>query len=282
MKAQTAIEYVIIVITVLLIITPLYYFASISSKEELAKNKAEDAVRTLSATAEQIYTLGPGSKRFVFVDIPESIADSKIEENKIILTISHKGEYIDILQKTTVNIEGNLPKKGGTYKIFVEKISNDTVYIGEVLDLSPPKIIEKGPEGTINYNHVTMFAKTDKLATCKYDIYDRNYNDMQYDFAGIEEQHSKNLGKLENGDYLYYARCLGRNGVAMPYSEIISFTVSTTEWEWYLLDRWSDDSIEKNLQFPLLERGFHVLYLALPMNTTNITEAYFSTEGKIK
>ena len=94
------------------------------------------------------------------------------------------------------------------------------------VDVPPPQMSDFQPSGTIHYNNIIISLKTNKKASCKYDIRDKDYKEMRYRFDEIDTtRHSKDLGLLSNDKYKYYVRCSDEFDNTNDKSGIIQFEV---------------------------------------------------------
>ncbi|HIE33777.1 MAG TPA: hypothetical protein EYP86_01390 [Candidatus Altiarchaeales archaeon] len=106
--------------------------------------------------------------------------------------------------------------------------SNQTETRTILLDTTPPLISSPKPSGTTTSTSITLSVKTNEQATCKYDILDRNYSNMNNTFENTNStSHSQSLS-LSTGTYAYYVRCTDSLGNTNNNSTIINFTISTS------------------------------------------------------
>ena len=91
-RGQASFEYVILVGTLLVILIPLFYYAINQSTETIKLEQAEDTVYSLTKAADEIYSLGPGSKKYVWITIPGGVQSTQIVSTEIIMQISIFGE----------------------------------------------------------------------------------------------------------------------------------------------------------------------------------------------
>ena len=80
-KAQSALEYVMIVVLVLAVIVPaayLFFRLSSESNTKIVYTQLDQIGRSIIDTAETVYYSGKGSKIIVEASIPENVFDAKI------------------------------------------------------------------------------------------------------------------------------------------------------------------------------------------------------------
>ena len=64
-KAQMATEYMVIVGLVLVVTIPLFYYAIRESNTNIQINHANDAMSTFAKAADTVYSIGPGTQKYV-------------------------------------------------------------------------------------------------------------------------------------------------------------------------------------------------------------------------
>jgi hypothetical protein len=70
MKAQVAVEYLIVATVIIGTAITLFYYAATISSESIAINQAKESVGILSKTIKYIYASGPGAQTTVIIEIP--------------------------------------------------------------------------------------------------------------------------------------------------------------------------------------------------------------------
>ncbi len=218
MKAQAALEYVIITGAILIIVISLFYYSSNKAKSDIKLNQAQDAVNALAKASNNVYSLGPGSRDYIWITIPESVASSNIDqENRIIqLTLNIFGGTSDIYAQTISNISGTIPTAKGTYRMQVQMLSDGVVYIGDVTDVTAPVISNIKPvDGSVSTStEVELSLNTDEPAQCEYsDVQSFTYGVDGTSFetySGYKTIHrtNPNLTLVNGTSYTYYFRCI--------------------------------------------------------------------------
>lgn len=125
MKGQISIEYLIIVGVVLVVSVPLFYYATKTSGDNLRINQVDDAVKSITNTADLVYASGLGSKDIVWVNIPSGVKEIKVINNILIMRLSIFGgisDYTSVSKASLVVTQDFLNKMliKGNYNLPVE------------------------------------------------------------------------------------------------------------------------------------------------------------------
>ncbi len=231
-RGQVGIEYVLIVGAILLITIPLFFYAFYETNKRVTLNQAEDAVNTIAKAADTVYSLGPGSRKYVWVSIPSGVVSSSVNSSEVLLTLMQMGSESDVYASTRAVLVGSVPAGKGTYKIAVESLDAGLVRIGEAYnDTTPPVIVRVYPNPlpgqTLCPGFVTIGADTDEPAMCRYSNQSSaSYDSMASLLDGRGLTHITTLYLESSTSYTYYARCRDYFGNTMNSSSMISFTTS--------------------------------------------------------
>ncbi len=131
MKAQASLEYIIIIGVIIIGVIPLFYYGLTKTRENVRIEQVSDTVNSLAKTADEVYSLGLGSRDFIWVNTPTGINSVSINGKTITLTISIFGSTSDIIGISKANLTSSqdflnkivLP---GRYKVSVETFRNTT------------------------------------------------------------------------------------------------------------------------------------------------------------
>lgn len=227
-RAQVSLEYMLIVGIIFVIMIPIFYYAARESTDQIRLNQAEDAVNTLARTADSLYALGPGSRDYVTVTMPSGVSGSSVNGSEITLRLDIFGARSDILAFSQAPLTGSLKTDQGTYWILVEVLDSGLVKIGEGNDTQPPQIVYTYPKGRITFNDIVLQVSTNEPAFCKYGEENTSYSSMGDNLVGSLMSHEDDLGVLEDGNYVFYSRCVDLSGNEMTSSAVINFTINTT------------------------------------------------------
>jgi uncharacterized protein (UPF0333 family) len=124
MKAQVAMEYLIIIGFVALITVPLviiFQQHSKSTSEEISSTEIYQISKRISDAAETVYYLGKPSKTTLKVYFPPGIGSIHLADNEIVFFMhTSMGTEDEIVIYSPVNISGNLTTHQGIHYISVE------------------------------------------------------------------------------------------------------------------------------------------------------------------
>jgi hypothetical protein len=185
-----------------------------------------------------VYSLGPGSKKYVWVTIPGGVTQTLVNETEVSLKLYIFSGESDVFANTKPTVIGSIPSSEGPHRIAIEALSFGVVRIGEATtDNDPPNITRVYPSLLEGQNVcpglVTVGADTDEPAICKYVIgaeygSKQNWDDWTEELEGRALSHYKNL-YLTVGTYTYYFRCIDYYDNVMHYEDSANttFTVAT-------------------------------------------------------
>jgi hypothetical protein len=226
-QGQASIEYLMVVGIVLIIVFVLFYFVFFKSSENIKLVQAEDFVTSLVQGADEVYSLAPGTKKTIWVNLPGGVQSAIIYPNEISLTISVSGGTSDIVAISRAPLVGTLPSGKGTHRISVEHLPNGVVLVGSGNDTVAPVIVWTNPSG-LSCNPITLRANTNEPATCKYSTTDQDYSNMETKMVGTAIGHSYSLGVQQAGNYTYYLRCQDSFNNEMQTSTVIGYNIDFT------------------------------------------------------
>jgi len=227
-KAQASIEYVLLIGILLMIVIPLFYYATEKSSTNIRLSQAEDVVVSLAQAAEQVYALGPGSKVYVWVVIPSGVQSTSVAGSEISLTMGIYGNMSDVTAVTRAPVTGNITTQRGTRKIPVEYLESGIVLIGEGEDTGIPTITWKSPQNQA-CNPITIRVTTSESANCKVDTIDTSYETMSTTLEGSSLSHNYEFGVQSEGAYTYFVRCQDAFENTMNTSEAIAYSINFTQ-----------------------------------------------------
>jgi uncharacterized protein (UPF0333 family) len=222
-RGQSGLEYIVLVGIVLVVLIPLIYYSTSTSSEAIKQSQGEDMVWSLANAADEVYVLSPGTKKYVWINVPGNIQDFQINSTEISVTFSGFG---DIVAATKATVVGKIPIARGRYKIPIELLASGIVRIGEGNDSTPPIITWKDPTGLV-CNPITLRATTDEPALCKFDTIDGDFSSMVFTMNGNSLGHDYYQGFQLDGGHQYFVRCIDLFNNEMNSSDIINYTIDS-------------------------------------------------------
>ena len=129
-RGQVAIEYMILVMFLLFIITIAAAYAMFVYYENVKINNMRNVVLKLEKASDQVYALGPGNNIFVDINLPAGVTDESIAINKeITYRVELYGGVSDFVVETKGNIsEFSLPYEPGVYTIKISAVDQNIVF----------------------------------------------------------------------------------------------------------------------------------------------------------
>ncbi|MBI4021547.1 MAG: hypothetical protein HY369_04855 [Candidatus Aenigmarchaeota archaeon] len=123
MKAQAALEYMIIVAIVFTFIIPIWsHLATVneSSQQSLSISQAQNAARKITSAADLVWAQGPPAMLTIDVYIPEGVASARMQNTSVIFTLYFgAGSTTDVASTSIGPLNGSLPTNEGLYKFVV-------------------------------------------------------------------------------------------------------------------------------------------------------------------
>lgn len=143
MKAQSSLEYMLVIAITFAIIVPttyLFYSYSKGSSEEVKDSQIINIGRSIIDTAQAIFYSGQGSKATLELNVPDNIEEVKIVDGRelVFKLITSVGTSDIVFFSSTVKLTADsgctsceIPKlaSSGFKKVKLEVISQDTVKI---------------------------------------------------------------------------------------------------------------------------------------------------------
>lgn len=152
MKAQASLEQLIVIAIGLSLVSVTFYLAVNYSSDSTKISQAKDAVERLTASADHVYALGPNSKEYITVYLPEDLTRASVSGKNIILTVPTTAGSNDVYASSKADLIGSLPAYRGRQKVLVEYLLSGKVRIGEAgLTCTPPMLtraFDAGDSGT--------------------------------------------------------------------------------------------------------------------------------------
>lgn len=130
MKAQVAVEYLIIMGVALMILLPLSLYLNqtlMGYRDDTKISKAQNTVKKLGQNADWVHSQGPPAKVTVEVYVPEDVAEVSLNNNMILYRVRTSAGISDVFYNTVPALNGTLPDKSQYYYISVTAINQTHV-----------------------------------------------------------------------------------------------------------------------------------------------------------
>ena len=139
-----------------------FYLAMNYSSDSTKISQAKDAVERLAASADHVYALGPNSKEYITVYLPEDLTSGSVSGKNIIITLPTTGGKTDVYATSNAELIGSLPHNRGKQKVLVEYLLSGKVRIGEAgLACSPSTITRAFDAGSIGTDSIVITNTAD-------------------------------------------------------------------------------------------------------------------------
>lgn len=122
LKSQVSVEYMLVMGFAALMTTPLlliYYTYSSDSAESVATSQALQIARNIADATDSVYYLGKPSQTTLKLYFPDRISSINLSNREVVLKVKTKNGITDIVQVSSVNMSGSLPKTQGIHVITV-------------------------------------------------------------------------------------------------------------------------------------------------------------------
>ena len=122
-KAQVSVEYMLIMGFATLMTLPLlliYYTYTSDSSDSVATNQAMQVARKIVDASESVYYLGKPSQTTLRVNFPDRIDSTNLSNKEVVFKIKIKNRITDVVQVSSVNMNGSLPTTQGLHIITVK------------------------------------------------------------------------------------------------------------------------------------------------------------------
>ncbi|MEM3412059.1 MAG: hypothetical protein QW735_03095 [archaeon] len=169
MRAQIAIEYILLIGLTTLLLLPIIYFTLQTSQESTRLFQARNAVETLKKAADFVYDQGFGSKRTILVYFPPGLNWDKSyigktatgqEVNEININAQTSSGSTDVYETTKGPIYGYFPNSSGVFTFYAFYApSGKVILVPEIIsfDLSPTYFFENMQVSTSKIFNITIY-----------------------------------------------------------------------------------------------------------------------------
>ncbi|MBI2659987.1 hypothetical protein HYX07_02400 [Candidatus Woesearchaeota archaeon] len=122
-NAQVSVEYMFIMGFAALMTIPLlliYYTYTSDSSDTVATSQAMQVARKIVDASESVYYLGKPSQTTLKLNFPDSIDSISLSSREVLFKVKTRNGVTDVVQVSSVNISGTLPKSQGIHIITIK------------------------------------------------------------------------------------------------------------------------------------------------------------------
>jgi len=130
-KAQSGVEYIVLVAFLLIVITPIFLYAMDISTISVRTSRAREVVESLAIAADNICGMG-GGKTTAKIYMPYGVQFYVIGNRTVKIRITINEGTGDVFATTKCNVTGNLSSEEGYNMVPVSMLPNGTVLIGGI------------------------------------------------------------------------------------------------------------------------------------------------------
>ena len=123
MRAQAALEYMILIGFLLAVLVPmivLFYSKSSETSAQVRSEQAKALGQKIADSAESVYYLGQPSKFQFRANVPDGISSVNFTDKEIAFRIQLVPGTTDVVIPSTVNLSGSIKTSVGVHLITVE------------------------------------------------------------------------------------------------------------------------------------------------------------------
>lgn len=123
LKSQISVEYMLIMGFAALITIPLlliYYTYSSDSVDSVSTSQSLQIARKIVDSAESVYYLGKPSQTTLKLNFPDNIYSTNLSNKEVVFKVKIKNGVTDVVQISSVNMSGSLPKTQGIHIITIK------------------------------------------------------------------------------------------------------------------------------------------------------------------
>ncbi len=129
-RGQAALEYMMIIGMVLIILTPMIYYAYQQNETAIRSSQARLAASRIASAADSVYAQGPGARAYLDVLLPSGYSQqSFVSENVVNIRVSTPAGINDVIQIAKANMSGSLPAEPGYKRIYFTMLDSGQVNV---------------------------------------------------------------------------------------------------------------------------------------------------------
>jgi len=129
-KGQVSMEFIILLGFILLLTGPLilvYYTYSSDTEYDISQSQAFSIANKIVDNAESTYYQGEPAKTTIKVRMPKNVKNISVNRNDLTIVLHHKGNDIDVVATSKVNLTGSFGFSEGIKYISIRSLGNEVI-----------------------------------------------------------------------------------------------------------------------------------------------------------
>lgn len=140
---QSSLELLVMFGMAMAFVVAAFTIATGYSQDSIGISQAQDAADRLANGADYVYTLGPNSKEYATIYLPQEIEMMNISGNRVLFKLQTSSGIVDIYATTKGQVINALPQARGKQKVLIQYLPSGKVLIGEAGLYCAPSMITK-------------------------------------------------------------------------------------------------------------------------------------------
>ncbi len=156
-KGQASLEQLMVTGLALTFVALIFYIAINYANDSVRATQGKDTVDKIAYAADYVYSLGPGSREIVRVNVPEGLEAFDVSGNRVYVRASLSSGSSDFFANTRASLFGSLPTNPGPQDIILSVTPNGSVRIGvDQLTCTPSSITKTFVQGDTGSDSVAV------------------------------------------------------------------------------------------------------------------------------
>ena len=148
LRGQYALEQMGVIALALVVIAALFFFSMNAASDGARSAQAKDTVERIARAADSAYSLGPGSKATVSVNMPQGVQFVDTSNKRVWMRVALSSGNTDVFAATSGQITGSIPTTANLQDITLTVLSNGDISVGrQSLSCSPSRFTKTIMQG---------------------------------------------------------------------------------------------------------------------------------------
>jgi len=130
MKAQSGIEYMIIIgfvsLAITLVLVAAYFYINMS-KDKIRENQVEVLANKIISSSESVFFAGEPSQVTIIIYVPQGISNIELSGYDLLISASTSAGIAKRAFTSKVPLEGTISSSEGSKKLLIKALSNEVM-----------------------------------------------------------------------------------------------------------------------------------------------------------